>query len=228
MALTFTRTFTQNVTGLTGLITNTTVYGGANQDRNEAAEYLLWAKLDANGAATYYNPSQGNVLTALTYTVATTLSGWFQDIGLRIQFYDPGTGYVKQVTNGQGVVTTYESIVYQDGSVYRCINDVTGTAPDADGGSAYWTLVPFDQLYTLLSNTNIEVSVEDRYVYAGVNQQLSTLFASKKNCGCSLQDLEYILGLRGLKISADSEFANEDYNEGQRIIENIQSQIATC
>ena len=228
MALDFTRTFTQNVTGLTGLITNTTVYGGANQDRNEAAEYLLWAKLNTNGARTFYNPEQGNVLTALTYTVATTLSGWFQDIGLRIQFYDAGTAYSQQVVNGQGVITTYAGIVYDDGAVYRCIQSVTGTGPNDSGGSAYWAEVPFEELYTLLSNTNIEVSVIDRYVDAQINQDLNEVFASKKNCGCGLSDLEYILGLRADKISADIAFSNEDYNEGQRIISNIESSLSTC
>lgn len=223
MALTFTRTFTQNVTGLTGLITNTTTYGGANQLRNQAAEYRLWAKLNSAGVATYYNPDQGDVLTALTYTVSTLLSGWFQDIQLRIQFYDAGTNYVPQVSNSQGVITQYASIVYSGGKVYRSRIASIGQSPT---NTTYFTEVTFDNLYTLLSNPNIEVSVEDTYVDAQLNQQLSTLFATK-NCGCALEDLEYILGLRAVKISADSEFSSDDFNEGQELIEYIQNNLAT-
>ena len=223
MALTFTDTYTQNVTGLTGLITNTTVYGGANQDRNEAAEYRLWAKLNSAGVRTYYNPDQGDVLNQLTYTVGSTLSGWFQDILLRIQFYDSGANYVAQVTNSQGVITTYASIIYSAGKVYKSRIDSIGQSPS---NTTYFTEVPFESLYTLLSNTNIEVKVTDHYVDAQINQQLSSLFSSK-NCGCQLEDLTYIVGLDALKISADAEFSNADYNDGQELIESIEAQITT-
>lgn len=225
MALTFLRTFTQNVTGLTGLITNTTVYGGANQDRNEAAEYRLWAKCDSAGARTFYNPEQGNVLTNLEYTVETLLNGWFQDIQIRIQFYDAAANYVAQVTNGQGVITTYASIFYyaSTGKVYKARVDSTGQIPT---NTAYFTEVTFEELYTILSNTNIEVSIEDHYIDAQLNVSLSSLFASK-NCGCKFEDLEYILGLRASKIAADAEFANDDFNEGQELIEYIEENLAT-
>lgn len=223
MALTFERTFTQNISGLTGLIDNTTTYGGANQDRNEAAEYRLWASLNSSGTRLYNNPDQGDVLTELQYEVSTEESGWHQDIQIRIQLYDADQAYVPQVVNGQGVVTQYASIFYDPDTekIYKARIASTGQSPS---NSTYFTEIPVSQLYQHLSNTNIEVSIEDHYIDAQVNVKLTNEFAAKK-CGCAFEELEYIMNLQARKIAADSEFANGNYSEGQIDIDFILSSV---
>jgi hypothetical protein len=226
MALTFEREFTQNVSGLTGLITNTTTYGGANQDRNEAAEFRLWASLTSAAVKTYDDPDQGDPMTETEYTVSTEQSGWHQDTQVRIQLFDAGDAYSARVTSGAGVVTTHEGLFYYESTekIYRCIADA-GAGEDPED-TAFFAEVPVSELYLYLSNTNIEVSVEDHYIDAQVNVLLNNVFASHK-CDCTITDLEYILGLRAKKISADSEFANENYSEGQEEIEYILNNITT-
>lgn len=226
MPLTPAFTIVQDDGGATATATNTTAdYGtGGNQNRNDAAEFVLWSKTDADGNRVFTNPDQGNVLTKLIYSVATAVSGLYELIWLRIQPYDPGTAYVPQV--GTAPITQYPSIVYYPttGLVYKCIAASTGNLPtDTD----FWEEVPLASLYTLLGNDTLDEFIENFDSTYTINKCITKKLAAN-GCACSSEDRDYTSKLFSLLVSA-----NSNYNEGniykfQEIIAELNTLCVAC
>lgn len=210
--------------GLVAIATNTTVYGSPNQDRDDAAEYVLWSKTDQAGARIFYNPDQGDVLTTLIYTVQTPIDGWFELIRLRIQFYNAGTPYVPQESSG-GEITQYASIFYYatTDKVYKAIVDSTGQDPE---DTNYFTEIPLTEMSGILDNTNIEVYYQDFYGEYRTNACIRD--KDDANCSCSNKDDDYVSGLYALKQSADTNFANGNPEIMEKIIRDLTNTCTQC
>lgn len=215
-------TITQQDGGATALAVNTTVYGSPNQDRDDAAEYVLWSKTDMNGLRTFSNPDQGNVLTNLQYSVATLTDGWYELIVPRIQPYNAGSNYVEEQSSG-GVVTQYASIFYYGttGKVYQAIAPSTGQDPEDTNYFAEVT-----DLSTILNNTNIDVYYKNFY-----GEYLTNVCIRDKddsNCSCGNKDDEYIDLLYSKKQSADTNFANGYPEIMEKIIRDLENTCSQC
>jgi hypothetical protein len=217
MPLSYLLTITQDDGGETATIDNDTTYGGANQDRNEAAEYLLWSKTDKNGTRVFDDPDQGNVLTNLQYIVNTPIDGHYEAIVLRIQPYNAGSNYVEEQTSG-AAITQYASVFYYatTGKVYKAIAASTGQDPE---DTDYFEEVTAENLYTLIGNSNLETFYEDFKGEYLTNAALRDRFANVA-C-CTAEDRDYNQTLLYLKQSADINFANENYSEYENIIRNF-------
>src|SRR5687767_14640731 len=128
MAFTNSLSFTQTADDIeSGVVTNLTDYGvSGNPLRSAKDEYLLWSKTDKNGVRTFTNPDQENVLSNLTYNVATLTDGHYEGIILRIDIYDNGTPYV------------VDDVVYHSGSVYIATASTTGNLPT---DTNFWAVV---------------------------------------------------------------------------------------
>lgn len=226
MALSLSTSFTQDIDDMTaGVVEDTTPdYGtGGNEARNEAANYLLWSKTDKEGNRTYHNPSQGNVLTSMSWNVETQVSGWYERILLRIPIYDSGESYTKEVQGG-GIITNYASIVYyaSTNKVYKCIDDTMGNDPT---NTLYWEEVL--NLGDLIANTTITVVVSNTYVRATVDDKMRKIFRKMgRNLGCDEKENKNAYKYDGLLIAADSEVNAGNYDEMEKIIEYLESKLS--
>lgn len=225
MALQPAFTVVQNDGGLTASATNTTAYGSPEQDRNEAAEYVLWSKTDKEGARTFTNPDQGDVLTKLAYTVATLISGLYELIWLRIQFYDNATPYVEQQQSGSQI-TQYPSIVYYAATnkVYRCIAPTTGNLPT---NTNFWEEVPLADMDDLLGNPNIEQYIKNVDIIYHIDKCITKRLADA-GCDCGIADVEYNHTLFSLYLSAKSNFNAGNVYEFEEIIADLNTRCGQC
>lgn len=211
MALSPIFTITQQDGGLTAIATNTTVYGSPNQDRDDAAEYVLWSKTDVNAVRTFTNPAQGDVLTNLVYSVSTLVDGWFELIRLRIQPYNGATAYVS------GNVFYYAT----DGKVYQAIASSTGQLPT---NPTYFTEVT--DLTTIIGNASIETYYQNFYSEYRTNVCIRD--KDDANCGCTNKDDSYIDQLYAMKQSADTNFANDNPEIMEKIIRELEDTCTQC
>lgn len=223
MALTPSFTITQQDGGLTAIAVNTTVYGSPNQNRNDAAEFVLWSKTDMNGLRAFTNPDQGDVLTNLNYTVQTDVDGWYELIRVRVQPYSSGANYVEQQSSG-GQITQYASMVYfTDGNVYKSVAPSTGQSPLDPN---YFVQVPIDSLKDNLDNTNIDVYYKNFYSEYRTNVCIRD--KDDSNCQCGNKDDGYIDGLYARKQSADTNFANGYPERMEKIIRELSNSCTQC
>lgn len=224
MALSPSFTITQEDGGLTAIAANTTTYGAPNQDRNEAAEYFLWSKTDMNGARTFTNPDQGDVLTNLEYEVATATDGWYEGINVRIQPYNAGTNYVEEQQSG-GEITQYASIFYYatTDKIYRAIAASTGQTPT---NTAYFEELSLTDLAEELANTNIDVYYKDFFCEYRTNTGIRD--KDDASCQCGNKDRDYVDGLYSLKQSADTNYANDNPEIMEKIIRQLESELSQC
>lgn len=124
----------------THTITNETTYGSPEEDRNEAAEYLLAAHVDENSTENFQTVDSGNVLTKLSYTVPSPVDGHYRYTLLRIPFWDSGTSYVTEIVDGNEIITTYANLVYYAATdkVYKSKTIHSNEAPDGVNGALNW------------------------------------------------------------------------------------------
>lgn len=232
MALIDSLTFTQDSDIATGVESDTSDYGvGGNPARSATANYLLWSKTSSTGARSFDNPSQGTLTSNLNYAVNTPVDGYYEAILMRFTPYDNGDAYVEQQQSGS-TITQYCSVVYDPtaGAIYKCISPITGVAPSDPSGATYWQVVALGDAYTLIDNPNVDVYIKAEYIKIRASVCVGNQFKSNCGCGCS-SDLTTIttpLTLVGQLMAADAEYANGNYQEMQRIIEDITSTCTTC
>lgn len=223
MALVDGLSFAQNVDITSGVVTDISNYGvSGNPARNAKANYLLWSKTDSSGNRVFTNPDQGDVLATLLYTVSTLIDGFYEGILLRIAPYNNGTSYVEQQSSGN-VITQYASIVYLGGVVYQCTSPTTGNTPP---NGTYWAIV--SDLSTLIDNPNVDVFIQDVYIKI---RSMTCAAKQFKSCGCGGGHVDFdrpFYIIVGKLYGADSEFANGNPTEMQKIIEDITSVCSTC
>lgn len=225
MALTPSTSFTQNVDDIhAGVVADATPdYGGSNPLRSAAANYLLWSKTDQDGNRVFTNPDFGNVLSIMSWNIITTVGGWYERMLMRIQPYSGGGSYVPEVSSG-GIITQYASIVYyaSTNKVYKCILASSGNLPT---NATYWSEVT--NLSTLIGNTNISVTISNTYVRAIADNGLKVLFRNFwTTCGCDEASNKKLYKLDALLIAADSEVLSGNYDDMQKIIASLESQLA--
>lgn len=226
MALTPSTSFTQDVDDINaGVVADTTSdYGtGGNPARGDAANYLLWAKTDENGNRVFSNPDFGDVLSIMEWDVVTLVSGWYERMLMRIQIYDNTEAYLKEVESG-GIITVPAGIVYYGSTnkVYKAIVDTTGNLPT---DTNFW--VEVTDLSELISNTNVTVTISNTYVRSTVDQGLKLLFRNiAGECGCDDKKNKKYYLLYSLLVGADSEVQGSNYDEMQKVILYIESQLS--
>lgn len=220
-------TFTQNADDISiGVVADVTPdYGqGGNQDRGDAANYLLWSKTDKDGNRTFDNPLSGDELSVISWQVNTHKDGFYEAIWMRIQPYNAGTNYVEQQEAG-GVVTQWPSAFYHAGTdkVYRSILPSTGQNPT---NTTYFEEVA--DLSTLIPNTNVEVFILNVYVRPRSSQWASILMGRLDDEKCPNpspkdRDLAYLID--AFIVSADAEFAQGNPREMEKIMRQIESKF---
>ena len=227
-------TFAQNIDGVTGVVTDTTTnYGGANPARATLGNYLLWSKTDSEGTQAFTNPTQTLPHSISTWTVDTTEDGWHQAILLSVADFSAGGTYVKEVTDSQGIVTTYADIVYYDTTKkwYKCITDISGSvpAPDSGSGPTYWQEVT--DMSALIANTKVNKVVLDVAITVLTDKCVKDAFYQKISaCGCkpSFKEMEKPLQGYFLAIGAMSKFNDSKPSEFEEIVSELSEMCGLC
>lgn len=218
-------TFTQATDIDAGVVADASDYGvSGNPLRSDTANYLLWSKTDQDGNRTFTNPSSGDVLATLSYSVVTLIDGYYEAILLRINIYSGAVAYVPEQSSG-GVITQYAAIVYYDGVVYKCIANSTDNLPT---DTAFFE--PVTDLSTILDNTNVDVYIEEVYIKVRSSRCANEKFDESCGCGCNgdLEKMKPGLTIRYKLIAADSAFVNNNPEQMDKIIRDIEATCANC
>lgn len=122
-----------------------TVYGGAENERNEEAHYIVIAKADENQNLTFLTGIDNtDPLNAIEYQVTQSVDGFYRLFAFNPPFYSGVANYTKEVkVNDQ--VTVYPHIVWHPGSAkfYLAIEDSVGIEPSVTvGWETYWSEDP--------------------------------------------------------------------------------------
>lgn len=231
MPLSPSTSYTQDVDDVSaGVVADTTPnYGvGGNPVRSAAANYLLWCHTDENGDRTFNNPNFGDVLSIMSWNVTmvsvnnVSIGGWYERMLMRIQIYDNATPYVAQIESN-GVVSQYASIVYyaSTNKAYKCILPTTGNLPT---DATYWEEVT--DLSTIIANTNVSTTITNTYIRSIADEGVKQLFAAMgRTCGCDEKANKKAYLLDGLLISSDSEVEQGNYDDMEKIIAYLESQL---
>ena len=215
MALIDALTFTQDADVATGVAADTSDYGvGGNPLRSAKANYLLWSKTDKNGVRDFDNPSQGNVLSNLSYAVNTPIDGYYEGILMRFNIYDNGQAYVAG------------DAVYYLGSVYTATGATTGNLPT---DLNFWS-APITDLSTLIANTSVDVFIQAFYIKVRANQCINERLLDDCGCGCDgdLNKMRSALIVVYKIKAADAAFADDNPEEMEKIIRDIELTCETC
>ncbi len=233
MALSSALTFTQNLNGITGRITDSTPdYGiGGNPLRGDSANYLLYSTNATNGQRTYYNISTSLPLSQLAWDVSTDIMGWTQATLLRIQIWSGANNYLEEQEDGNGIITEYASIVYYGNTdkVYKAIQDNVSIAPDDPGGDDYWEEV--SDLTELVGYESVSQFTEDFQIDVNINKCVTKGFINIYNsCGCNPDNskLEPAIKNWALYMAATANFQNEAPEKMDAIIEHLDKVCKTC
>lgn len=215
MALTFILTFTQGTAVADGTITDSTVYGGANDDRNERGNYLLLSKNDKAGTRTYLTIANSTPLSTLSWAFTSTQDGWHQATLLSAKIWSSGQSYII------GDIIFYGAT----GLFYRSTTVHSNIAPDSGSGAANWTAITdFTAIQT--GFTNIEVfdynfMVESRVDLLGVeklDEAIGDDFLCKLNPSDAVELLNFTIGID----TARSKMAQDEASDAEEIIRAIE------
>jgi hypothetical protein len=218
MALTFILEYTQGNTVEAGTITNDTVYGGANDDRNERGEYLLLSKNDKNGTRTYLSVPNTLPLSRVEWDITSAADGWHQATLLSAKIWSSGQTYI------------VGDIIYYDttGLFYRCISGHTNVAPDSGSGSSNWTAIAdFTAIQTGFTNievTDFSFNVESRIALAAVDkldENIGDDFMAKVDPTEAVDILNMRAGIEAYRSKA----VQEEFSDVEEIVRAIEETI---
>lgn len=177
-------------------INNVTVYGGAEENRGDSAEYMIISKVDKFGVKTFLPVLNNDPLAQLKYEFPTEIDGHYEFALLRIPLYNPATVNVWEIVNDAGVVTQGATIVYlgATSSYYKAkVNNFQGVSPDAPNGADYWDLIPdltlfisYPSIITHIHNDLVDVYLRDRA------KDLMKIAIDKYGCYDCVKSEEYL------------------------------------
>jgi hypothetical protein len=163
--------------GSTTVITDSTVYGGANPLRTATAVYLLAYRVDEDLEETSLTVQSFDQDDATTFTVENTIDGHQKFILLIVDDYNGATEYDRY------------DVVYRpaDGLLYRSMSvaPITGQDPP---DTTYWEVVTATELYeaidTAEESVNLVVGIVQQVLTFAAGQCLSILASrnAKDNC----------------------------------------------
>lgn len=151
-------------------ITDETVYGGANADRNQRANFFFCPKTDENGNRTLQDlvANTDDPLTVSYWTVTSTLDGWVEKLLASVSLYD-AAGYAEA-----GIVLYYNGVLYKTKSAVP-----PSTAPP---NGTYYDVISSASLYTTeLDNDSIDWAQQDDLMTSRVEDRLKIEYVRVKD-----------------------------------------------
>jgi len=230
MALTIDLTFTsETIDGdvFEGLLTDETVYGGANPARAAGAVYLTGQKMKSDNTEDYaltitsYDPE-----LATTFTFEISKDGYNKFGIVFIRDYSGGATY-----------NQYEAI-YNDteNKVYRSIFP-TPFSGIASPNATYWEEITaptslIDNVGTSTASPNLEYQVYERIIYPFSKQGFGTLCSTAAlECCSDCERSEDVLAYEQLGVYVDGmNIADQrgQYLQGEKIARDAQTALSRC
>lgn len=233
MALTGKLKFIQHIDGEGATIQDVTPDYGIddNPSRNSLALFLLYSDNNSKGVRTYKDVKTTLPLSQSEWEVLTDIMGWTQATMLRLLSWDIDQQYVQEQQDGQGIITTYASVVYYPllNKVYKAIKDSFAIAPDSPEGAEYWEEV--DDLFTLYQYQSVDQFSQDFQVDIKINTCITKQFVdiySKCGCNAKINDLESAIKNWALYFSATVNFKNNAPEKMDVIIDELNKTCKTC
>lgn len=211
---------------------NNTVYGAPNQDRNQAAEYLLVAYVNQSEVESFITVDSTPYISKLEYDINTTIDGHYRYERMRFQFWNSGANYVKKVTDINNIITTYPSLIYYalTGKFYKAKENHSNIAPDTPvTGIINWEEITDFTTAEIRKNPNIEVFVNDfLYDCRGIKCAKNELL--KLPCGCvdDWNKLIPYMKRKTLLASARSRADDGNLNEAESITRDLANLCTKC
>lgn len=145
-------------------ISDQTIYGSPNQDRNTEAHYLLVAKMNENQELTWIsNIDNTNPLTTLSWSHTNSVDGAYRYIMFVVPIWLISDHYDQGTKDSSGNYLTYPNIVYNSTleKYYVAISDdFVGIEPGVTSGwETYWSEIADFTLH--IFNTRIIVVIHD-------------------------------------------------------------------
>jgi hypothetical protein len=214
----------QTEDGSSTTVTDTTVYGGAEFDRNEVALLMSAVKVAYDLTETALEIETYDPLTVTTFTIINTIDGWQKFTIPIIPLYNAGTGY-----------TQYQC-VYSGGVIYQktTTGTTTGVLPP-DGN--HWAVRSLAELIALF-----DTAQEPDNVVIGVVQTVLT-FASRlclddttleeveggccDDCSNKTASLK-AKNLYVLVYVAQVANTRQEYRRGEKFVRKIDSYCTNC
>lgn len=201
-------------------ITDKTVYGGANDDRNERANFLFVTKTDIEGARTLLTivPDSADAMVVTEWEVSITLDGWVEKFLASLSLYSGGATY------NTGDIFYNES----DDKIYKTKQD--GVTGQAAPNTTYYDEITAASLYTTeLENDSIDWAMQDDKITCRTEARIRDAHAEfgsdfrSGKCGCSsFSQADYLDGLLNSAVSA---FDNGRPQDGEEIIRGMENYV---
>lgn len=173
-------------------VENQTVYGGAEDDRNEGAEVLIAAHVDEDEVENFVTVDSTPYLTKTLYDIPNTIDGHYHIETLRFPIWSIATPYVIEVRDSNDIITTYASVVYYTitGKFYKCKLANTGQLPT---NTTYYTEILDFTDSELRSSNKIVVGETDQLfdhrVKVCVKDELYRIISNS----CNTEDVSKLL-----------------------------------
>jgi hypothetical protein len=202
-------------------VSDVTVYGGSNPERNDLAVVLLYFKRSAENVDTPIDVDNSAPNTTTVWQVEAPNDGWYRGYLFAIPVYDNAETY------------SLGHLVFYNGDIYQSISesDISGTNPQ-DGIGVEWQLYEGDFIEIFDDgNTNVEWGVVNNNLYRDVEKCLSDRNESlSEDVLCDdkvgLEKLVPNLTYGALLNAAKSKFLRNKYAESQRIIDYLLKKCA--
>lgn len=214
-------------------VENATVYGTPEEDRNEAAEYLLVAHITEESVEEFQEVDSSPVLTKLSYTVPSPSDGHYRYTILRIPIWDSGTSYIKEVLDSNDIITTYANLVYlaATNKVYKAITNHSNESPDGINGTTNWEEVTDLTAESIRDNTTIVSYVYNDIIDCRAKKcTKDELFKAVAN-GCGCNDLNQMLPyLKKQLLLSGAQSKNEDNKpeQAETILVQLNKLCSSC
>lgn len=210
----------------TTVITDSTVYGGANPDRTEVAVYLLAYKVDEDLEETALTVQTYDQDSATTFTVENDTDGHQKFVMLIADDYDNAREYEQY----EVAYRAADELLYR----FTSATPATGQAPP---NTDYWEVTTAEEIYEAIDtdeeSTNVVVGIVQQVLTFSAGQCL-TLLASrnaKENCcgECKNPKLkEDVDSLWQLVYTATLASNIGEYTAGERMMRTAEQYCDCC
>lgn len=199
-------------------LTDLTVYGGANAERDEIALYTYLYKRNAQLVDTPVTINNNDPVNVLAWSFSLAGDGWYRAVIFAFPVWVAGS-YV------------LNNCVYHNGVYYKANTSTTGTP----GASANWDEIT-DILSEVLNLSNSNVTIGQTNNFTTANAEAYTIGDNLQDLGpkirsgkCkNINDALTVLWGEALIDSSWYNFSRGDYPQAQEIIDFVNSQFANA
>jgi hypothetical protein len=229
MALTRTQTLTKTTDCAVFVITNTTIYGGLEEDRDDAAEVLIIAHVTEDGEEEFATVDSTPYLSKVAYNITNELDGHYHGEFLRFPLWVNGNVYYPEILDVNDIITSYANLVYNTATetFYKNILNTNSVEPGVTSDwTTYWEAITDFTESELRTNTTISVSVfndiHDCRSTVCTKNELYKINCSDGNCA-DLKNYVPYLKKAVLLAGARSKNADTQSEKAETILRNLEN-----